>query len=354
MTIILRVDPTNPDEEALSRAAEVIRGGGLVAFPTETVYGLGANVFDRRALMRVYEVKQRPADNPLIIHVDSLEMLEEVARDIPEEAFKLASKFWPGPLTLILLKSERVPYEATGGLETVAVRMPAHPVALKLISRAGVPIAAPSANLSGRPSPTRGEHVVRDLYSKVDVIIDAGETLYGVESTIVNILVKPPVLLRPGAYPVEEVERVLGVRIQVPEFARGLSEAESAMAPGTRYRHYAPNTPLILVEAGSYEGEALKRLSMEVARLIGEFKGRRVCVLSSRETSSAYTGLGVEVFVLGSRDNLFEVARSLFNALRWVDDAGCEVAIAEGYPERGLGLTIMNRLRKAASRRIFI
>ncbi|MGC9182139.1 L-threonylcarbamoyladenylate synthase [Thermogladius sp.] len=353
MTIVARVDPLNPDEGVIERAAEVIRRGGLVAFPTETVYGLGANAYNKSSVLRIFEVKQRPADNPLIIHVDSLDMLHEVARDIPEEAYKLMSKFWPGPLTLVLPKTDRVPYEATGGLDTVAVRMPAHPVALRLISRAGVPIAAPSANLSGRPSPTRGEHVVEDLYSKVEMIIDGGETLYGVESTIVNLLVKPPVLLRPGAYPVEEIERVLGVRVHVPGFARGLSEAERALAPGMRYRHYAPETPLLLVETDRYDADGLARLTLKVAELASEFKEGKVCVLASKETLARYSGLGAEVLSLGSRSNLYEVAHNLFSALRKIDELGCRVAIAEGFPEQGLGLTIMNRLRKASSRRFF-
>jgi L-threonylcarbamoyladenylate synthase len=231
--------------------------------------------------------------------------------------------------------------------------MPAHPVALRLISRAGVPIAAPSANLSGRPSPTRGEHVVEDLYSKVEMIIDGGETLYGVESTIVNLLVKPPVLLRPGAYPVEEIEKVLGVKVHVPGFARGLSEAERALAPGMRYRHYAPETPLLLVETDQYDAEGLARLTRKVVELAREFGEGRVCVLASKETLASYSGLGVEVLNLGSRSNLYEVAHNLFSALRRVDELGCRVAIAEGFPEQGLGLTIMNRLRKASSRRFF-
>ncbi|WP_440059955.1 L-threonylcarbamoyladenylate synthase [Thermogladius sp. 4427co] len=354
MTIIARVDPFRPDEEVVRKAAEIIKRGGLVAFPTETVYGLGADVFNRRAVLRVFEVKGRPPDNPLIIHVNSLEMLDEVASSIPEVAYKLISKFWPGPLTLILPKSEKVPYEATGGLDTVAVRMPAHPVALKLIGESQTPIAAPSANISGYPSPTKGEHVIRDLYSKIDMIIDAGDTLYGVESTIINILTDPPTLLRPGAYPVEEIEKAIGKNIVIPEFARGLKEAGQALAPGMRYRHYSPATPLVLIELSDYSRQSLSELAWNVIRLVDQYKDRKVCILATEETKEYYTGLNAVIVPLGSRKSFYEIAHNLFDALRKLDQLGCGIAIAEGFEERGLGLTIMNRLRKACSRRIVI
>lgn len=354
MTVIIKVDPARPDEDALERAAEVIRRGGLVAFPTETVYGLGASALNPRAALKIFEAKGRPPDNPLIIHISDMSMLDVVAKDVPEAAFRLARRFWPGPLTLILKRSPQVPPEVTGGLDTVAVRMPAHPVALGLISKSGVPIAAPSANVSGRPSPTRAEHVIRDLYSKVDMIIDAGETLYGIESTIVDVLRNPPVLLRPGAFPVELIEEELGVKIEVPSFARGLGEAERALAPGTKYRHYAPSTPLVLVESGSYSSSAdLARLTERVAGLVRELGAvGTVCVVASSETAPAYERLAARVFVVGSRANPFEVAKRLFDVLRRLDDEGCSVAIAEGFEERGLGLAIMNRLRKASVKRV--
>ncbi len=353
-TRVFRVDPFRPDPEVIGYAAGVIRGGGLVVFPTETVYGLGASAFDSRAVERIYAVKGRPLDNPVIVHICDLGQLELVASRVPEEAYRLVERLWPGPLTILLPRSPKVPNVVTAGLDTVAVRMPAHPVALELIRSAGVPIAAPSANLSGKPSPTRGEHVIEDLYSKVEVILDAGETLYGVESTIINLLSDPPILLRPGAYPVEEVERILGRSVVVPEFARGLGEAERALAPGMKHRHYAPDTPLILVETDSYDEP--QHLVEAVRRLILEYKmrGLKVAVISYTETYRYYEGLVDKVLVMGSRGNVYEVARNLFATLRAIDKLGVDVAVVEGVEERGLGLAVMNRLRRASTRRIKI
>lgn len=354
MTLILKTDPYRPDPEIIKKAAQVLLSGGTVVFPTETVYGLGAVVFNEAAVAKIFWAKMRPPDNPLIIHVSSLEMLNEVATNIPEEAFKLIRVFWPGPLTLILPRNPRVPKIVTGGLETVAVRMPAHPVALELIKEVSQPVAAPSANLAGKPSPTRAEHVIKDLYGRVDVIIDAGDTLYGVESTIVNILTKPPSLLRPGAYPVELVEEVLSTKVHIPDFARGLTEASLALAPGMKYKHYAPETPVILVElVGGDLGLLVERvISIATAELN---KSRKVCIVASRETLKEYSELalkGAVVLDIGSRANLYEVAKNLFGTLRLLDELSCDVAVVEGFEEKGLGLTIMNRLRKASLRRV--
>ncbi len=351
-TKVFRVDPVRPDVEAIRYAASVIRSGGLVAFPTETVYGLGANAFNGDAVRRIYVVKGRPLDNPVIVHVCDVGQLELVASRVPEEAYKLIERMWPGPLTLLLPKSDLIPSVVTAGLDTVAVRMPAHPVALELIRESGVPIAAPSANISGKPSPTRGEHVVEDLYSKVEVILDAGETLYGVESTIVNLLVDPPIVLRPGAYPLEEIERILGKRISIPEFARGLGEAERALAPGMKYRHYAPDTPLVLVEADSYNVSS--RIVEAVRDIVLEYKaqGLKIALVTHSETQELYKGIVDRLLVIGSRSNIYEVARNLFSTLRAIDKLGVDVAIIEGVEEKGLGLAVMNRLRKASTRRI--
>jgi L-threonylcarbamoyladenylate synthase len=351
-TRVFKVDPVRPDVEVIRYAARVIREGGLVAFPTETVYGLGANAFDARAVERIYVVKGRPPDNPVIVHICDVRQLELVASRVPEDAYKLVERLWPGPLTLLLPRGPRIPYVVTAGLETVAVRMPAHPVALELIREAGVLVAAPSANLSGKPSPTRGEHVVEDLYSRVEVILDAGETLYGVESTIINLLSEPPMLLRPGAYPVEDIERILGKSITVPEFARGLGEAERALAPGMRHRHYAPNTPLVLVEADDYS--ELQRLLDATRKVVLDHKmrGLKVAVLSYTETYRYYEGVADRVLVIGSRGNIYEVARNLFATLRAVDKLGVDVAVVEGVEERGLGLAVMNRVRKASTVKI--
>ena len=349
MTLLLKTDPYNPDPGVLAKAAEILLSGGLVAFPTETVYGLGAVVFNEDAVKKIFEVKRRPPDNPLIIHISSMSMLSEVAVKIPEKAYKLMKVCWPGPLTIILPRHPSVPRVVTGGLDTVAVRMPAHPVALGLVSGVGMPIAAPSANLAGKPSPTTAEHVIRDLYGKIDAIIDAGETIYGIESTIVNILEEPPVLLRPGAYAVEDIERVLGEKISIPEFARGFTEAKVALAPGMRYRHYAPDTPLVLVDpvSGNLDNVVIT-VKTKALEYIG--RGLKPCLIVTRETVSAYSSLaqGTIVVEIGSRKNLFEIARNLFKTLRSVDDLDCDVAIIEGVEERGLGLAIMNRLRKAS------
>ena len=209
-TRIIRVDPIYPNVKDIKVCAEVIRSGGLVAFPTETVYGLGANAYDREAVKKIFIAKNRPPDNPLIVHICDFKQLENIVTEIPDKALRLVKNAWPGPLTIILPKHSSVPDEVTAGLDTVAVRMPAHPVALKLIELSGVPIAAPSANLAGRPSPTTPSHVIQDLYGRVDIIIDAGETFFGVESTIINLLTEPPTLLRPGPLPIEKIEEFLG------------------------------------------------------------------------------------------------------------------------------------------------
>lgn len=349
-TKILRVDAVNPDIGVLAEAAGFIKGGGLVVFPTETVYGLGADALNRAAVAKIFEAKGRPLDNPLIIHIAETSQLEYLTPHAGEEVFRLAEKFWPGPLTLVLRRSDRVPSEVCAGLDTVAVRMPAHPVALKLIELSGTPIAAPSANPSGKPSPTSGEHVIRDMTGKVDLIIDAGETLYGVESTIIDVTRDPPVLLRPGALQVEEIEAVTGGRVVVPDFARGKAEVSEAIAPGMKYRHYAPSKPLQVIESENYAD--LEKYAQGVLKHVGEMrsKGVRVVLLASTETLRYYSG--VETLELGSRKNLFEIARNLYKLLRKIDELDVDMAVTEGFEERGLGLTIMNRLRKASGFKI--
>jgi len=352
LTQIFRVDPFNPDPLVIKQAAEILRNGGIVAFPTETVYGLGAIVFNVNAVKKIFIAKNRPFDNPLIIHIGDLKMLDLVAVDIPEKAFKLIGKFWPGPLTLILPKNPKVPKIVSGGLNTVAVRMPAHPVALALIREIGEPIAAPSANLAGKPSPTTAEHVIKDLYDRVDAIIDGGETLYGVESTIINILSNPPTLLRPGAYPVEEIERVLGENVVVPNYARGLEEALTALAPGMKYRHYAPETPLILIDPVSRDQRLLVEKTLSAIR---EYHSTysKICVVACRETAGLYKHVEkTHIIEIGSRDNMFEIAKNLYKVLRTLDELKCDIGIIEGFEDHGLGLTVMNRLRKASYKRI--
>jgi L-threonylcarbamoyladenylate synthase len=351
---IWKVDPSDPDPRAIEEAASILKSGGVVAFPTETVYGLGAIYNLVEAVKKVFQAKKRPMDNPLILHVSSFSQVSELAVDIPVEVHELAKRFWPGPLTIVLPKSARVPREVTGGLGKVAIRMPAHNVALKLIEAAGAPIAAPSANLSGRPSPTTAQHVIEDLGDAIDGILDAGETLYGVESTVIDLTSRPPVLLRPGSMPVEEIEKVLGVKIFIPSFARGLGEAEKAVAPGTKYRHYSPRATLMLVES---------RDTINIEKVVAKIRelatyhlksGKKVGILCTDETRDRYLDIPAEVISLGSRRDFFQIAKRLYPSLRTFDSKNVDVILAEPVEERGLGLTIINRLRKASSQRILV
>ncbi|MFA4640685.1 L-threonylcarbamoyladenylate synthase [Pyrococcus kukulkanii] len=337
MTIIINMrDKIN--ERKLKVAARLIREGKLVAFPTETVYGLGADALNERAVKRIFEAKGRPADNPLIVHIADFSQVYELAREVPEEAEMLARKFWPGPLTIVLPRRKVVPKVTTGGLDTVAIRMPAHEIALRLIELSERPIAAPSANISGKPSPTSAEHVIDDFYGKIECIIDGGETKIGVESTVIDLTEWPPVLLRPGGLPLEEIEKVIGeVRIHPAVYGK---RVDLAKAPGMKYRHYAPNAEVIVVE-GSRE-----KVEEKIREIIGEFKrkGKRVGVIGSGRYNAD------EFFFLGN--TVEDVARNLFKALRHMDRAGVDVVLAEGVEEKGLGLAVMNRLRKAAGYRI--
>jgi len=333
-TKVFEVDPLNPDEETLKMASKVIKNGGLVAFPTETVYGLGADTFKEKAVMKIFEVKKRPPDNPLIVHISRLDQLENVITEFPEIAEKLAKIFWPGPLTMILKRSGKVPDIVCAGLPTVAVRMPSHPVAKRLIELSGTPIAAPSANLSGRPSPTSGEHVVRDLSGKVDVILKAGKTPFGLESTIVDISKYPPILLRPGPVTVERLREILP-DLQVPDHVYGELFEGRPLSPGMKYRHYSPIKPLILVENPRRMDEILERYEKAVVVCPAEHVER----YSSRRT-----------ITLGSLENPYSIAHNLFDVLRKVDEEEGTPIVVEGFEEKGILFSVMNRLRKAASK----
>ncbi|AAY80953.1 L-threonylcarbamoyladenylate synthase [Sulfolobus acidocaldarius] len=335
MTLVLKVDPLNPEIQKIREASEVIKRGGLVSFPTETVYGLGANAYDGNACLKIFQAKNRPPDNPLIVHIAELDQLFDVAVDINEKVLEIVQVIWPGPLTLILKKSSKIPKEVSAGLDTVAVRMPAHPIALQLIRESGVPIAAPSANLATRPSPTRAEDVLNDLNGRVDIIIDGGHTFFGVESTIVNVTSNPPTLLRPGPFTVEEL-RSFFPDIQVPEFARGLGEADIALAPGMKYRHYAPSKKIILIENRSLMRKVVDLLSAKY----------KVTVLITKELVNEFKDK--DMIVLGSDENLYEVARNLFESFRLLENRDTELGVMVGFPERGVGLAIMNRARKAS------
>ena len=327
-----------PDERGLRVAAGLIRNGKLVAFPTETVYGLGASALDETAARRIFEAKGRPPDNPLIAHIAGMEWLEDLAREIPDTAWKLAERFWPGPLTLVLPAKETVPRVTTGGLDTVAVRMPAHPIALELIRMSGLPVAAPSANISGKPSPTDAEHVVDDFYGRIECIIDGGPTPLGVESTVIDLTGEKPLLLRPGGLPREDIKRVVG-EVEIHPAVRG-EVVDVAKAPGMKYRHYAPRAEVVVVEGDR------TAVDKKIDELIAEFRGKglKVGVMAMDEHEAD------AFFHLGKTSE--EAARNLFRALRELDRAGVDVIIAQGVEEKGLGLAVMNRLRKAAGFKI--
>lgn len=322
---------------AMEEAAAALQQGGLVAFPTETVYGLGADGLNAAACRRIYLAKGRPSDNPLILHIAGLDMLPQIAAEIPPAAQKLMAAFWPGPLTLVFPKTPAVPLSVTGGLDTVAVRFPSHPVAQALIRAAGCPVAAPSANTSGRPSPTRAAHVAEDLGEKIDYLLDGGPCSVGVESTIVDVTGPVPTLLRPGGITLEMLRQVVG-RVDIdPAILDKPDPTLRPKAPGMKYKHYAPSCPVILVKGPP---EAV------VAAINARCKDKRAGVLCTDETAGRYRAALVRS--LGKRDDLEEVARELFDGLRSLDEAGAEIIFCEVFPQTGTGLAVMNRLQKAA------
>lgn len=350
-TKILHIDPLSPKQELLDEAIGILARGGLVAFPTETVYGLGSDAYNVDAVTNIFKVKGRPMDNPLIVHIEN-SMLDDVAIDVQDYVYDLVEKVWPGPITFILKRSPTLPKEVSAGLNTIAVRCPAHKVALALIQGLGRPIAAPSANLSGKPSPTNAEHVIKDMKGRIDAIIDSGDTFFGVESTVVNLLADPPVLLRPGPIGVEELSKILGRDVTVPESVRGLKDTyadEPALSPGMRHRHYMPDAYLVLVELD--KSKQVDALVARISDLVKDYtsKGLKVAIVASRETAKLYNS-NIAKFVIGSRSDLYEVAKNLFKILRAIDDAKVDVAVVEGFEEKGIGLAIMNRLRKASSK----
>jgi L-threonylcarbamoyladenylate synthase len=277
---IVRVNPKKPERKIIERAAKIIKKGGLVAFPTETVYGLGANALNKKAVKKIFEVKKRPLDNPIIVHIADFKNLKKLAKRIPKEAEILAKKFWPGPLTFVLFKKKIVPNEVTGGQNTVAIRMPKNKIALELIKKSGVPIAAPSANLAGRPSPTEAKHVFEDFGEKIDLILDGGKTKIGVESTVLDLTKKSPEILRPGGASFEELKKNLP-NLRLHPSLLGKKLRGKPKSPGMRYRHYAPKAELILAKN-----------SKEIKKLIKKYKkfGKKIGVMASTETKDEYSG----------------------------------------------------------------
>ncbi|MEM2945679.1 MAG: L-threonylcarbamoyladenylate synthase [Thermoproteota archaeon] len=347
LTRVLKTDKHRPSKRVLQEAAAVLRSGGLVAFPTETVYGLGADAFNRDAVLKIFAAKKRPPDNPVIVHVSSMEMLKEVSTSIPPRAEKLVRELWPGPLTIVVPRSRKVPPAVSAGLETVAVRMPAHNVALGLIEQLGSPIAAPSANLSGRPSPTNARDVYEDLNGSIDMIIDAGETFIGVESTVIQVSEKKSLILRPGPIPLETLRKYLGDVEVHPSILSGGFQGVPA-SPGMKYRHYAPRADMIVVEGDNYEKKVAK-----IVETVEEYlkSGLKVGCMVSEETASRLPE-GVLLEVLAPRKRLSLVARRIYSAIRSLDRMNPDIIVAEGFPEEGIGMAIQNRLRKAAGYRI--
>ena len=344
-TKVEKIEKTQMNMDIINAAGQILKQGGLVAFPTETVYGLGANALDEEAARKTYAAKGRPSDNPLIVHIASLEDLYPITKKVPEKAVALAEKFWPGPLTMIFEKSELVPYGTTGGLETVAVRMPDNGVALALIRAGGGYVSGPSANKSGRPSPTMARHVLDDLEGRIDMILDGGPVHIGVESTIVDMTVEPPMILRPGAVTKEMLEETVG-EVAVDHTILTADAKTPPKAPGMKYRHYAPKAEMTVVE-GPLEKVVDKIGELAAAR---ENEGHRVGIIATQETMDRY---GYEnVKCIGTREDESTVAANLYAILREFDDDGTEYIYSEAFASDGIGSAVMNRLLKAAGHHV--
>lgn len=344
-TEIIKINPAAIDGKVIARAGNILKRGGLVAFPTETVYGLGGDATNPNASHRIYRAKGRPSDNPLIVHITNMKALEEMVAQVPPAAYALAERFWPGPLTMIFPKNKKIPYETTGGMDTVAVRMPSDPIARALIDASSGYVAAPSANTSGRPSPTQAEHVAQDLNGKIEMILDGGPVNIGLESTIVDLTEDVPMILRPGYITLEMLRRELGeVRIDP-----GLSAADSdrkPKAPGMKYRHYAPRADLKVVEGET--GAVVQKINSMCEALTAEKKS--VGIIATEETKDLYRQ-GI-VISIGGRDDEEAIARHLYGSLRQFDELGVDVIFSESFVAAGMGQAIMNRLLKAAGHQV--
>lgn len=347
-TEIIKIDTSVPNwDKQLDKAAQVLKSGGLVAFPTETVYGLGANALDENAVENIYKAKGRPADNPLIVHIADTEAVGGLTASVPEVAPMLMDAFWPGPLTLVMPKSALIPSIITGGLDTVGIRMPSNPIALALIKKAGLPLAAPSANSSGRPSPTLAKHVIEDLSGKVDIIIDGGSTKVGVESTVLDITVNPPMILRPGGVTFEQLQRLLGRVATDSTLSSAHIEDSAPRSPGMKYRHYSPNAALLLVQG------APELVASEIGRRaqLYSHEGSLVGILATEETAALYEPSlysYCKILSLGSKKEPESLAASLFRCLREFDENGVDLILAEAPDISGIGQAVMNRLVKAS------
>ncbi len=344
-TKVVRMSEENIDWALVREAGDIIRAGGLVAFPTETVYGLGGDALNPMSSKKIYAAKGRPSDNPLIVHIADLGDLSRVVREIPENARKLAGQFWPGPLTMILYKSEAVPYETTGGLDTVAVRMPVNRIAQEMIRAAGGFVAAPSANRSGRPSPTIAKYVAEDLDGRVEMIIDGGDVKIGLESTIVDLTSDKPMILRPGYITRQSLEEVL-FEVEVDSTLMRDDSGQAPKAPGMKYRHYAPKGDLTIIRGP--EEKVVPYINAHCAKQRRENK--RTGVIGTDETVGRY--LADVCKSVGCRKDEETIARDLYRVLRELDDEGAEVIYAEAFDGSGIGQAVMNRLLKAAGYKV--
>lgn len=342
-TRIFVIDEDNIDESYIREAASIIKEGGLLAFPTETVYGLGGDATDATAAARIYAAKGRPSDNPLIVHVSDMDMFYKVVSKRDEESLALAEKlagaFWPGPLTLILEKGDLIPGQTTGGLDTVAVRMPSRRAARLIIEKAGIPVAAPSANISGRPSPTRAAHVIEDFYGRIEGIVDDGPSPIGLESTIIDLTVSPPAILRKGFIEKQDIEKVLGMPVTE---GGNTVENKGPKAPGMKYRHYAPKASLTIVSG--------IRMTSAINEMVRKNKDKKTGVICVSENADLYAS--EKIYDVGSRDRGEEIMANIYAVLRSLDEDNIEVAFSEDFSEVSHGDAVMERLIKAAGGKI--
>lgn len=345
-TVIRKIDPKQVNMDWIKEAGALLKAGEIVAFPTETVYGLGANALSSKAANKIYGAKGRPSDNPLIIHISDLADIDLIIEERPKQLDLLAKHFWPGPLTVVMEKSSQVPLEITGGLRTVAVRMPNHPVALALIKEGGGYIAAPSANASGRPSPTTAAHVFEDMKGKIPMIIDCGKVELGLESTIIDLSGEMPVILRPGYITAEMLEEVLQEEVIMDPGLLNEHTTNKPKAPGMKYKHYAPKAEMLIIEGNA------QNVGKEIQQRVEEDiqQGKKVGIICTDETKACYQQGYCKS--IGSRENPETIANNLFSLLREFDDLDIEKIYSECFSEDGLGKAIMNRLMKAASHQI--
>ncbi|MCW6111482.1 L-threonylcarbamoyladenylate synthase [Clostridium sporogenes] len=341
-TKVVRLDENNIDEHVISKAGNILRQGGLVVFPTETVYGLGANALDKDSVKKIFEAKGRPQDNPLIVHISKVKDIEKLVEEIPPIAQKLMDKFWPGPMTIILKKKDIIPNETSAGLDSIGIRMPSNKIAMELISMAGVPIAAPSANLSGKPSPTDLETCIEDLDGRVNMILGGDNSEVGVESTVIDCTINPPCILRPGGITLEMLKEVESDIYIDPAIMKKPDKELRPKAPGMKYRHYAPKAPLKIIKGDL--NKTIEKINEMVQNYIDAEK--KVGIIATDETIDNYKK--GEVVSIGSRKDLNTIAHNLFYVLRTFDEKNVDLILSEAFEEKDMGVAIMNRLKKSA------